>query len=155
MVAILTARMGMRLISYDRFWLSLHIQGVSLISNTQYKVKKGKGGGRETSCARWRSHTVICFRVIAASDSVTLDVVPSKNIFQLMKVSCWLLPLGGGFAVWVALTDKAIISLYVLPAEMFLIIRTNKRQAFLHKCMFSSTVDWCIFLGTCDFLHTW
>lgn len=47
--AILTARMRMRLISYDSFRLSLHIQGVSLISNTQYKVKKG---GRETSRTR-------------------------------------------------------------------------------------------------------
>lgn len=69
-------------------------------------------------------------------------------------MSCWLLPLGGGFAMWVALTDKAIISLYVLPTEMFLIIRTNKRQAFLPKCMFSSTVDRCVFLGTCYVLHT-
>jgi len=58
-----------------------------------------------------------------------------------MKMSCWLLPLGGGFAMWVALTDKAIIGLYVLPTEMPLIIHTNKRQAHLPKCTFSSTVD--------------
>lgn len=69
-------------------------------------------------------------------------------------MSCWLLPLGGGFAMLVALTDKAIISLYVLPTEMLLIIRTNKRQAFLPKCTFSSAVDRCVFLGTCYFLHT-
>jgi len=76
--------------------------------------------------------------VIATSDSFTLDVVLSENIFQLMKMSCWLLPLGGGFAMWVALTDKAIIGLYVLPTEMPLIIQ---RQAHLPKCTFSSTVD--------------
>lgn len=155
MVAILTTQMRVKLISYDRFRLSPLIQGVSLISNTQYKVKKSKGGGgkRNKLCSLTEPHSNL-LHIIAASDSFTLDVVLSENIFQLMKMSCWLLPLGGGFAMWVALTDKAIIGLYVLPTEMFLITHTNKRQARLPKCMFSSTVDRYVFLGTCYFLHT-
>lgn len=143
----------MKLISYDRFRLSPHIQGVSLISNTQYKVKKSKGGGKRNKLRSLTEPHSNLLHVIAASDSFTLDVVLSENIFQLMKMSCWLLPLGGGFAMWVALTDKAIIGLYVLPTEMFLIIHTNKRQARSPKCTLSSTVDKYVFLGTCYFLQ--
>lgn len=92
-------------------------------------------GKRNKLCSLTEPHSNL-LRVIAASDSVTLDVVPSENIFQLMKMSCWLLPLGGGFAMWVALTDKAIISLYVLPTEMFLITYKQKTGLFAQVHIF-------------------